>query len=428
MAGRWLRPCSSCGQAVAETDKSILYYDNGRDQDPTETHRLCASCANKRKSIQQFYTTIKPRKGSYEAINKAQLQNSQYSNYVLSAFVEKFEANKILLPQDINQIGEKSKPRNYIGFIYADGNRMGEVIKSMDAKYPNDQDAKNAYKAFSSIVDESTREAATQAVYEHVAYVDKEKSICTLPAEFVLAGGDDLILIVPAHHALAVTCRFIQLFNHYTREKQQKLCTDKALSECFEPDGLTTSAGVVIAHASYPASQLMDLAADLMKSAKRKAAKLATPEGTLDFMVLHDSGSESIKYRRKKEYTRTSGELKVDLTERPYTATEAVALVDRIRQLKKEGVPRTKLKQLYPILFQDLLPAQFNAQRIRERLMKTGDLADESSMQALMKELDCFPFRSATENQENHWSTYLTELIELYDFVQTEGEPDGQSA
>ena len=424
IAGRWLRPCSSCGQLIAETDKSIIYYDNGRDAEPTDTHYLCASCYSKRDSIRRFYRHIKRNKGRYDPISRSKLRR-EHPNHVLTTLVNQMQSYNTLLPQDLDQIGEESVPRNYIGFIYADGNRMGEIIKSMAGKYPDDDDALEAYHAFSQIVDESTREAAAQAVYECVGYRDektrKQRPGRFIPAEFVLAGGDDLILIVPAQYAIDVTCRFIALFNQYTREKQEQLCAAQKLSQCFEPDGLTISAGIVIAHASYPASQLMELAGDLMKLAKRKAADLARtakPAGTLDFMVLHSSGSESMKLRRKREYTKTldSG-LKVELTERPYTVTEAKTLLDRIRALKKSSVPRNKLKQLYPVLFQDILPAQFNAQRIRERLEKTGDLGGASPMKTLVDELNCFPFR-VDPQQPKHWTTNLTEIIELYDFVQ----------
>jgi hypothetical protein len=48
----------------------------------------------------------------------------------------------------------------------------------------------------------------------------------------------------------------------------------------------------------YPASQLMDLAGDLLNFAKRKAADLAKKkhiEGSLDFMVLHPPVVEGSK-------------------------------------------------------------------------------------------------------------------------------------
>jgi hypothetical protein len=58
----------------------------------------------------------------------------------------------------------------------------------------------------------------------------------------------------------------------------------------------------MIAHAAYPASDLMDMTADLMKMAKHKAALLDPPVGTIDFAVLSEATSEPMKDRRAHEY------------------------------------------------------------------------------------------------------------------------------
>jgi len=338
------------------------------------------------------------------------------------------------LPQDFNQIAACAKPRNYIGFIYADGNRMGETIKSMTKDFPTDEHAKQAYTAFSAIVDQATRESAVQAVLDYVSVdestTNREESARFIPAEFVLAGGDDLILVVPGHTALNVAARFIALFQKRTRQLQHTWAQQDKLPHPFAPQGLTTSAGVILAHASYPASQLMDLAGELMKLAKRKAADLAkkdTIEGTLDFMVLHTPGSERVKQRRKTEYEyedKNSGR-KVKRTERPYTVSQLSMLLDQIRALKAHAVPRTQLKALYPILFQGVMRAQFDAQHIKERLKATGSLGD-GPLGDLVTALPLFPFR--TDAQENEWSTPLSELIELYDFVQPDHAAPSQEA
>jgi len=106
----------------------------------------------------------------------------------------------------------------------------------------------------------------------------------------------------------------------------------------------------------------------------------------------------------------------VKLTERPYTTTEAQWLLKTIRDLKNPKVPRSKLKALYPVLFQSLSQAQFDALRIRERLKATSDLEENSPLyQLCMKDLSIFPFRLSDDNA---WTTPLTEIIELYDFIQ----------
>lgn len=424
VAGRWVRPCTSCGHAPAEHG----YFEHG-------DHYLCRSCLLKREEVRKLYKKIKPKEdGSRPLRSASELKNLYTNDFILTTFVQ-YNSRKdldgggteygLFLPQDFDDIGKHSKPSNYMGFIYADGNSMGEVVKKLGKSFPDDEEAKQAYKAFSEIVDRATREAAVESVMEVVDWMDDNKKQSRfVPAEFILAGGDDLMLAVPADKALDVGILFIDKFQNKTRELQCEYVDKGKLSKCFSKQGLTTSAGVVIAHTHYPISDLMTLAADLMKIAKKQAAALsAVPaaddtqksEGTLDFIVLNKAGSEPIKKRRKREYEAESPHW--SLTERPYTTDKARVMLDTIRELKRSAAPRSKLKALYSSLFKSPMQAQFDALRIKERLQVTGNLESDSALAKLFVGLTHFPFRI----QDDHsWSTPLTEIIELYDFVQNE--------
>ncbi|MDL1968566.1 MAG: hypothetical protein LWW97_08500 [Deltaproteobacteria bacterium] len=219
----------------------------------------------------------------------------------------------------------------------------------------------------------------------------------------------------------------MEKFQEKTQKIQVEYMEQWKLPQLFAGCGLTTSAGVIIAHAHYPISGLMTMAEDLMKLAKKRSAELASKlksgnaggqeTGTLDFMVLSEAGSEPVKNRRKNEYTAKSQyNKKITLTERPYTTAEARRLLMTIRSLKESKLPRSKLKALYSVLFQSSsMQAQFDALRIKERLKITGDLKEGSIMHRVVTSLSCFPFR---ETSDNEWTTPLTEIIELYDFIQ----------
>jgi hypothetical protein len=226
-----------------------------------------------------------------------------------------------------------------------------------------------------------------------------------------------------------VAVRFIKKYQQKTKGFQEECYRQGKLSKCFAKNGLAISAGVVIAHVHYPAHDLMRLAGELIKLAKAKAAKISREDreakaaeiskedrekfvGTLDFMVLHEAGTESLKDRRKKEYSiNGTGKETIILTERPYTIDEAEWLLKTIRKLKGSGASRSKLKALYGALFQNRLQAQFDALRLMERLHTTGDPVQRKPLFDLMGELERFPFRSGK------WITPMTELIELYDFI-----------
>src|SRR5215472_17750576 len=139
LAGRWVRPCSSCGKAPSQEVTS----------DVQGTHHLCITCLYKREEVSTFYHNVK-RNWALHPLHDIDRLRKDWPNFILTTLVEtiqhRFGKNvHTLLPQDFNQIAACAKPRNYIGFIYADGNRMGETIKSMTKDFPTDEHAKQAY-------------------------------------------------------------------------------------------------------------------------------------------------------------------------------------------------------------------------------------------------------------------------------------------
>jgi hypothetical protein len=446
LAGRWLRPCTSCGQEPAE----VRHEEFG-------SHFLCQGCRLKRASVNKLYVEVEVKPGEKRdrvLKTESELKEVNGPDFIpdfiyttLSRYLEG-KNRRLQLPQDFNEIGAASNPANYLGFIYADGNRMGEVLRELGQllQGADDDTAIKALRAFSQLVDQTTREAAVEAVLtvvgtdremvvsEEVAKKTRASELHSLKAEFLMAGGDDLILAVPAHCALDVAVCFIERYQAKTNKLIEECKNKGELPTDFAPQGLTTSAGVVIAHAHFPASDLASLAGDLMKIAKKKAAEefgSGVEIGTLDFLVVSEAVSEPVRERRRREYVQTmanlsgSGLREVKLTERPYTAAAAVELIEFIRALKQTKVPRNKLKALYPVLFHHPLQAQFDALRIKERLRNTGNQEIDKLLSDFFKNLDRFPFRI---NPDNSWSTHLTEILELYDFIHKSSDGEASSA
>lgn len=411
IGGRWIRPCTSCGKEPAVQ----VYYEFGK-------HLLCPSCLKKRNEVNKLYSDTKPGEGNIpRPLASTDKLQSRYSHNFIFTTLSEYIEGELFLPQDFDDIGACSSPANYMGFIYADGDRMGEIVKRLGDEFPDDIEAKKAYKAFSEITDKATRHAAVEAVLSVVGVQQKNinNKLCPyLPAEFIMAGGDDLMLVVPAHHTLDVAVRFMELFKEKTKLLAQANSTP-SLSKIL-PHGLTASAGIIIAHRQYPASELMTMSAVLMKMAKKKAATLAKKDiftGVLDFMVLSESSSESPDKRRKDEYTTvTPAGRTVLLTERPYTASNCKKLIQKIRELKNAGIPKTKIKALYPVIFKHPMIAQYEALRIKEQLRKTGHLSQKGPLHELFLELNAFPFR---DKGQGTWTTSLSEIVELYDFIRS---------
>jgi len=429
LAGRWIRPCTSCGAEPAWKTRTDVHG----------AHSLCGACDAKRKEIQRFYQAPKHHGLLERPIPKLDHMQKKWGLSVLNTAAKELQKQKkgeqelrLRLPQDFNLIGGASTPKGYFAFLYADANQMGQVIRKLPERYGDDASLLQAYRALSEIVDQATREAAAQAVLEAVPIQREqwtpkngaEEPMAYLPAEFVIAGGDDLILVVPAQAGLQVAWRFVELFQERILQLQKKAVESGDLDKEFAPEGLATSVGMVLSHAIFPASLLLDLAGDLLKMAKKEAARLSkkeeAPVGTVDFMVLPDSGSEGAKRRRKDEYLSklTAGGGKVFRTERPYTAEGLKELAETVRELRQAGVPRNKLKSLYGTLFQNShLQTQFEALRIKERLQATRAL-EKGPLGKLVDALPFFPFRprSRADGTED-WTTPLSELVEAYEFI-----------
>ncbi|MBF8276365.1 MAG: hypothetical protein HW390_1438 [Candidatus Brocadiaceae bacterium] len=290
LAGRWIRPCTSCGSEPAEMTLS-----------EHREHWLCRACSLKRENVNGLYKEIKPTKRGSKVLKSSSALALKYTDNFIFSTLAKYneEANcQVFLPQDFDDIGQFSRPSNYMGFIYADGNRMGETIKEIGRLFPKDEDAKRAYKAFSEIVDQATREAAVEVILKVVDFEEWKTAdgmYRSIPAEFIMAGGDDLMLAVPSHNAMDVAVLFIERFQEKTKQLQEDYVKNGKLPKPFAEKGLTTSAGVVIAHTNYPISDLMSLAGELMKIAKKKSAELLHTQGcetgTLDFLALTEAGS-----------------------------------------------------------------------------------------------------------------------------------------
>jgi CRISPR-associated protein Cmr2 len=315
-----------------------------------------------------------------------------------------------------------------MAFIYADGNGMGEILRTMGQRYTGESDTQSAYRAFSEIVDRACREAAVEAVLKHVPQNKVETKTgpaWMIPAEFIMAGGDDLMLVVPAQCALEVAADFLDLYQEKTRLFQKEYEADGRLSRGFALCGLTSSAGIVVAHAHYPVRHLMELAAELMKIAKLDAAQQPEGEtvGTMDFMVISDAASGHVKTRRRNEYRTENA---CSLTARPYTTDHTRWMVNTIRRLKQADTPRSKMKKLYASLFQSPLQAQYDGLQIRERLIAMGKLDQGSPLADLFDRLTAFPFEPKDGNDKS-WQTPLSEIMEFYDYIQLKNK-DGRHA
>ncbi|MBW1992495.1 MAG: hypothetical protein JRI59_10380 [Deltaproteobacteria bacterium] len=314
-------------------------------------------------------------------------------------------------PEDMEEIGQASRPSGYAGLIYADGNRMGLKRQEFLDRHSGDDEALfRALGDFSRALDVATRGAVVQAVHQHLGGA---QAGTVYPVQFFITGGDDLAAVVPAHLAVPVAldfCRFFQelFLNGGQVGKEEIPCTGLEAS---------MSVGVAIAKDRFPLHRLLATGRELLKSAKVLNRELygqgLGEVATLDFLVTSAPLLEPLEEQR-----RALEEDGLRRYQRPYTREALERLVKRIRRLKDSGFPRNKVPDLATFLFQGRLQACLDYLVLLSRLSKEGD---PSPRQALLEtahdfNLMPFPWREVS-GRLGEYETPMLDLVELYDFI-----------
>ena len=250
----------------------------------------------------------------------------------------------------ITDLGEHSSWRNYIGVVYADGNAMGKTVQDLDTP--------ERCRQFSTVVDDSIREACfsalgrvTDAEIECVRQaIDADDRLPPLPADILLLGGDDLLVAVPADRALDFALHVTNEFERLTREKIINV-QDAHVRRFFEDrlgdGGFTVSCGVAIVRGTYPFYLSVDLAEALLKNAKRHDAVDARPgpndSSRIDFHIVAGANSHALDQVRRRTFRVTTDAIR---TLRPLNRTHLSTLRDSVQELRQVGFASSKLHQL----------------------------------------------------------------------------------
>ena len=379
----FLRTCDSCGEQYASQSVTA-----------PEPELLCRSCKNKRDKADQIQKEIEAViSGDAKKYLKYKLWHRLLRELAVTPISYPMTGKN--RPEDFNDLGDMSEPRNYMGLIYADGDSMGKAL----------EDLKNLdeVKKFSEVVDNAIYQAVHEAILAYLPPGDRY-----FPFDILMLGGDDLVMVTTAHKALEVSMKITERFSELTEK-------------CWG-ERLTLSVGVAIAHTKFPFSSLLELAEQALKFSKKEAAKrkrrrqeTTMTEGLINFIVVNNSNSLSFDdYYSDMLSEEDQNRYR---TLRPYNLTNLGYIVKTIRRLKKENFPRGKLKGLQEAVFQS------RNQSILEGLRFVNSIKDKNQR----KTFDDFLKHFATDQQQysvfpwfkegNDYYTPFLDIVELYDFI-----------
>ncbi|MBI3013678.1 MAG: hypothetical protein HYY65_01130 [Candidatus Tectomicrobia bacterium] len=292
-----------------------------------------------------------------------------------------FDRNRdVNAPEDLNALGAVARPPGYIGFMYSDGNSIGERLKQL------------------------------AGAEEYGAFADKLDQLIQKTVR------DVLMLVTAGDMALSVALEITATFERDSRE---------ALRAGHLPDEkpLTLGTAVVLAHAGFPMAACHSLAGQLLKRAKQRCAEEGYRTGSLDFMVVTAAGSSDLNTLREEVLTQESfvfprGDRQIRLTQRPYTLNQARTLLECVKAFKKARFPRSQLQYLYEGLFHSQADAIYRWVKVGGRIGKEQrDALDEFYRAFGDGDQALPPWRRDNNPPRIDHTTALADLIEAYQFV-----------
>jgi hypothetical protein len=341
----------------------------------------------------------------------------------------------LLRSESTAELGRSSHRPGYIGLVYGDGNRMGRLVQEIDGV--------ETCTAFSDIVDSSIREACYQTLSEVCGReIGRNRSALRagakpspLPADILLLGGDDLIVLLPADRALPFVEEATRRFEDLTRGKIAGI-SDASVRRFFTDRvgdrGLTISCGVALARATYPFYLLLDLAEELLASAKRGGAADREGRSTtdprarqgywtpayIDFHLVAGSSSQDLDQLRERDYHVKSA---APRTLRPFSVSALSRLRAQVGKLRGGRFPRSKIHDLFEA---SLEPSPVQSERRVREVFSRCKPEQRKALWEIVEELGQghlieFPWRKS----EGRWDTTIADLAEAVDMFPGEDGP-----
>jgi len=387
----------------------------------------------------------------------------KYSNKMIKDDVNEIGFYSIIkkaLNYDIHlntEIDDYSVGDSFIGFVYSDGDGLGDFLKNVKKVYTTEEEYLKFMRKFSVILDRNTKYVLKEVIkemYEKGKFVKKkpilkdgkfvrdekgeniEKSVI---GEFLIVGGDDVCAVFPADLAIEISYEFQKQFekkmNEFTKIENEK-------NEKKNPENITSSCGVVIAKNKTPMFQLFEQGLKLQKSAKAKRyqenknreGKVRT--GYIDFQVIGNEGNVNIKEYRQKWYNKFDKEDKnkgkLHVSRRPYSisgleneeykdVSESIdKLIDQVKKLKTKNFPNTKIRYIYDLKKDD-------TKTDNEKIMESINILSKMSTEEIqvLNELwgikDKMNLSFENENKNEKFKEFfdnIFDVLEIYDFIQ----------
>ena len=451
---------------LSGTEAAVVSYKSiDEDLEKIEIHRSGKGSDND-KQVEDTITAIKNviKEGKLN-ISEESAVKIKYSNKMIKDDVNEIGFYSIIkkaLKDDIHlntEIENYAVGDSFIGFIYSDGDGLGDFLKNVKKVYTTEEKYLKFMRKFSVILDRNTKYVLKEVIkgmYENGKFVKKkpilkdgrlkyeiingEKKIVekSVIGEFLIVGGDDVCAVFPADLALEISAEFQKQFE----EKMKKFTeNENKNNEEKNPENITSSCGVVFAKDKTPMFKLFEQGLKLQKLAKWKRynenqnrKKDAVRTGYIDFQVIGNEGNVNLKEYRKKwydEFDKEKNGNQLHISKRPYSinkldekVSESIdTLIKNVKKLKNENFPNTKIRYIYDL-------KKDETKTDNEKIMESINILSKMSEEDIkvlndlwgIKDKMKLDFESGNEKFKELFDN-IFDILEIYDFIQEDEKP-----
>ena len=444
--------------------KNIGIHETGYEKELKEEEKKDLELALENQKEEQrkdtenaIKTVFRNSEGNISNISEATAAKIKFSNKMIKDDVHEIGFYSIIKEaiDDIyldSSISDYSTGDSFIGLVYSDGDGLGDFLKNIKKKYSEEKENKKLdeegylrfLRRFSITLDRNTKLSLKEVLVEmnskfeikKVRDENDQKVDKKVVGEFLIVGGDDVCAVFPADLALDISAKFQKVFE----EKMKEF----AKNEDIKYDNITSSGGVVIAKDKTPIYQLFEQGIKLQKLAKleryNKNKKIKEEKGEkffktgyTDFQNIGGEGLVDIKkYREqigiKEEVDSGEGKSgkkdieRIKITRRPYCIEgennrKLEKLVEKIRELKKQNFPKTKLKYIYELKRND---DKTSNEKIMDAINILSKMS-ENEVKVLNEQWEIIDklkiSMDENTNQIDKVFDDILDVIEMYDFV-----------
>lgn len=415
--------CASCGVELANRHGKLKSRrDSGR------ALYLCPICQNK----------------DAERSSESEILLHEFGRYYQEAAEASVDPARVEWADAADDIAAFDlRGQNYVAYLVADGNNMGEVF----GRCAHEKQLKQFSDELTATVARCLAEPAAR-FRRQVAGGGNMAPVLPL-----ILGGDDLFALIPAPYALDFARRFCLAYETHVGALMQRHELLPQPQELVQdgpgPSGYpTVAAAVVVCKSKYPYSLAHQRAKKLLEAAKQQGKSLVTqgesPRSTVNFAVirgnrLEDSENDASPPRDKLTYSLRPYWVQAD--DKPLSKAAHERGVDLqvllTQRLALKNVPNKRVVEMQALLEQ--LPARKDNLDVNARLETQAELlrrlfkrSSETTARALRAAADALGQRrpaDAAAGGRHYWrkvrrgdTTLLAhgflDLVEAWDFAQ----------